>query len=89
MKKLLALSIYALDKGMMHLPVTKVLEEFETDAVGCKDIYTDPEDRTLYIESLIDKDPIEFFVDYVLFYAKARVESGISDYGILNNRLCL
>lgn len=78
MKKefLLALNVYAYDEGYTNLPVTEVIKKFKADAEKCVKSYIG--------EIMNIKTPLEFFTDFTLCYAKARVESGLSTYGELD-----
>ena len=73
--------VWAIDRDMLSFPVSEALELFRRDAIGCRGIYTDPTDELLYIRGMENVNPIEFFTDYVLCYAKSRLISGLRDYG--------
>jgi hypothetical protein len=79
MKKefLLALNVYAYNEGYTKLPVTEVIGKFKADAEKCVKTYIGEGVKTL-------RTPLEFFTDFTLCYAKARVESGLSTYGELD-----
>lgn len=89
MKKevLLAFMIWAIDVDALHLPVQQAWEKFTQDAKGVKSIYTDPSDESLFVSSLVNKDPIEIMTDYTLFYAKTQLTSGLRNYGKYNKAL--
>lgn len=78
---LLALTVWAIDMDLMDIPVLNALDLFRKDAVRCQKTYTDPNDEILFCKNVVGMDPIEFFTDYVLSYAKSRVISGICSYG--------
>lgn len=80
----LALLVWAIQTERMHLSVKEALSIFKQNAEGCMKTYTDPLDPEYYIPFLVGKDPIAFFIDYVLSYAKMHVVSGVRDYGKLN-----
>lgn len=82
---LLALMVWAIDRDLLETPVIKALELFRKDAVGCQKTYTDPSDKLLFCENIVGMDPIEFFTDYVLSYAKCNVISGNVSYGKYDN----
>lgn len=84
---LLALLVYAIDRDRLSAPVDVVLSEFLDNANGCKKIYTDPSDPLMYIEGLAEMDDIEFFTDYVLFYAKCHIVDGDASYGKLDKQI--
>lgn len=73
--------VWAIDRDLLETPVLKAWELFQRDAVGCQKTYTDPSDELLYCKSVVGMNPIEFFTDYVLFYAKSNVISGTGSYG--------
>lgn len=70
---LLALIVWAIDTDRTGYSVVEAWEEFQKDAIGIKSNYTDPTDEHLYLPSVVEQDPIEFFTDYVLFHAKTRL----------------
>lgn len=78
---LTALMVYAMDKDCLDLPIQKVVGLFRRDARGMYETYTDPIEVLLYIPHLLNITPVEFFIDYILFYAKAHIESGLRSYG--------
>ena len=78
---MLAFFVWAIDVDALSLPVEKCWEMFQRDAWGIYRNYTDPSDELLYIPSLIGKDPLDVFTDYILSYAKSEVISGIRNYG--------
>ena len=78
---LTALMVYAMDRDCLDLPIQKVVELFKKDAKGMYETYTDPIEVLLYIPRLLNITPVEFFIDYILFYAKTHVESGLRSYG--------
>lgn len=84
---LLALMVWAIDRDLLETPVIKALELFRKDAVGCQKIYTDPSDELLFCENVVGMDPIEFFTDYVLSYARCNVISSNTSYGVYDNCL--
>jgi hypothetical protein len=73
--------VYAIDRDLLSFPVSRVIDLFLEDAEKCKSIYTDPSDRSLYISDVESMNPVEFFTDYTLCYAKMHVISGIVSYG--------
>ena len=85
--ELLALMIWAIDTDAMHLSFERCLEMYQRDAESMQKIYTDPSEPLLFCEDVVGKDPIVFFTDYVLSYAKMHVTSGIKDYGKLNSKI--
>lgn len=84
---LTALMVYAMDRDCLDLPIQKVVEDFEKKAKGMYETYTDPIDVLLYIPHLLNVTPVEFFIDYILFYAKAHVESGLRSYGSYDKQI--
>ena len=66
-----ALMAYAIDADLVSLSVQEVWESFCTSAEKCKDYY-----------QYAKETPTEIFTDYVLFFAKSLLESGLVDYGI-------
>lgn len=75
---LVALNVYAYDEGYTELPVTEVIAKFKSDAEKCVKSYVgEISNKTL-------RTPLEFFIDFTLSYAKARVTSGLSSYGELD-----
>ena len=78
---MLALRIWAIDNGYRKKPLVMSLNLFELEAERMYNTYTDPDDVLLYCKSIVGKDPIEVYVDYILCYAKMRAESGITSYG--------
>ncbi len=77
----MAFFIWAIDVDALGLPVTKCWELFQESAVKCQKTYTDPSDELLFCKNVVEMNPIAFFTDYVLFYAKCNVISGIVTYG--------
>jgi len=84
---LLALMVWAIDRDLLKTPVLKAWELFKKDAIGCQKIYTDPSDELLFCKNVVEMNPIEFFTDYVLSYAKCNVISGTGSYGMYDNYL--
>jgi len=84
---LLALMCYALDRDLLSLPVSRVLQLFKNDAAALKKTYSDPEDELLYIKGIENVEDIDFFTDYVLCYSKMDSISGLRDYGKYNEEL--
>lgn len=75
---LIALNVYAYDEGYTKLPAVDVIKRFKADAEKCVKSYVgEISNKTL-------RTPLEFFTDFTLCYAKARVESGLSTYGELD-----
>ena len=83
----LALLVWAIQTERMHLSVKEALRLFKQNAEGCMKTYTDPSDPEYYIPSLVGKDPLAFFIDYVLSYAKMMVVSGVRVYGRLDENI--
>jgi len=81
---LTALMVYAMDRDCLDLPIQKVVELFNKSAKGMYETYTDPIEVLLYIPHLLNITPVEFFIDYILFYAKTHVQSGLRSYGKYN-----
>jgi hypothetical protein len=79
--------IWAIDIDALNLPVTKCWEMFQRDALGCYKTYTDPNDKLLYCSNLVGQNPIEFFTDYIIFYAKMYIMSGNKSYGKYDNQI--
>ena len=73
--------VWAIDRDLLETPVLRAWELFQRDAVRCQKTYTDPSDELLFCKNVVGMNPIEFFTDYVLSYAKSNVISGISSYG--------
>ena len=84
---LLALMVWAIDRDLLETPLLKAWKLFQKDAIGCQKIYTDPSDELLFCKNVVGMNPIEFFTDYVLSYAKCNVISGTGSYGIYDNYL--
>ena len=78
---LLALMVWAIDRDLLETPVLNAWELFQKDAIRCQKTYTDPSDELLFCKNVVGMNPIEFFTDYVLSYAKCNVISGIDSYG--------
>lgn len=78
---LLALMVWAIDRDLLETPVSEAWELFQGDAVRSQKTYTDPSDELLFCENVVGMNPIEFFTDYVLSYAKCNVISGITSFG--------
>lgn len=72
---LLAFIVWAIDIDGFSLPFMKAWEKFQRNAWGMLKTYTDPNDELLYMPKLVGTDPIEFFTDYVLMYAKWHIEA--------------
>lgn len=81
---LLAFMVWAIDRDLLGIPVTRAWKLFQKDAKGCKAIYLDPNNPLLYCPEVAKMGDIEFFTDYVLTYAQSRVMSGINGYGKYN-----
>lgn len=79
--------VWAIDRDLLETPVPRAWELFQRDAVGCQKVYTDPSDELLYCKSVVGMNPIEFFTDYVLSYAKSWVISGIHSYGMYDKHI--
>ena len=80
-KDLTAMMVWAIDRDLLSMPFKRCWELFQRDAIGCQKTYTDPSDELLFCENVVGMNPIEFFTDYVLIYAKSNVISGITSYG--------
>ena len=88
MKNLLtAILVWAQDTDRMSLPVGEAFRIFKQNARGCMNTFTDPLDRDYFIPSLVGADPLAFFIDYILCHARCMVNSGIRDYGKLNDTI--
>ena len=83
----LAFIVWAIDVDGMSLPVIQALERFRKSAEGVQRIFTDPSDKLTYCEKVVNMNPLDFFTEYVLFYAKSEVESGIRGYGKYNTEI--
>ena len=81
---LLALMVWAIDRDLLETPVLNAWELFQKDAIRCQKTYTDPSDELLFCKNVVGMNPIEFFTDYVLFYAKCNVINGTGSYGKYN-----
>lgn len=77
----MAFMVWAIDRDLLETPMLRAWELFQRDAIGCQKIYTDPSDELLFCKNVVGMNPIEFFTDYVLSYAKSHVISGIGSYG--------
>jgi len=86
-QNLLALMVWAIDRDLLKVPVQKAWELFVKDAVGCQKIYTDPTDELLYSQHVVSMTPIEFFTDYVLFYAKPAALESKDYYGTYTHEI--
>lgn len=83
----LALLVWAIQTERMHLSVKEALSIFKQNAEGCMKTYTNPSDEQYYIPSLVGKDPLAFFIDYILCYAKMAVVSGVKVCGKLDENI--
>lgn len=81
----LALTIWAIDRDCLGLPFHKAWEAFCHNAWDMYRTYTDPNEPLLYCKNLKGVDYLDFFVDYILFYTKVKVESNVESYGKLDN----
>ena len=72
--------VWAIDVDALNIPVEKCWEMFQRDAWGMYKTYTDPNSE-LFCKNLVGENPIDVFIDYILFYAKMHVQSGIISYG--------
>ena len=79
--------VWAIDRDLLETPLIKAWELFKRDAVRCQKTFTDPSDELLFCKNVVGMNPIEFFTDYVLIYAKSHVISGIGSYGMYDNYL--
>ena len=86
-KNLIAMMVWSIDRDLLSMPFKRCWELFQKDAIGCQKTFTDPSDELLFCENVVGMNPIEFFTDYVLFYAKCKVISGIGSYGRYDNYL--
>lgn len=80
MKQLTAFLVWAYDTDRMSMPISEALKQYQQNAEGMLRVYTDPSDPTLFIKRLVGSDPIAFFEDYILSFAKSRVLSGLDRY---------
>lgn len=83
----LALTIWAIDRDCLSLPFHKAWEAFCHNAWDMYKTYTDPNDSLLYCKNLKGVDYLDFFVDYIMFYALAHINSGIYSYGKLDTMI--
>ena len=72
--------VWAIDVDALSLPVEKCWNKFREDAWCVYKTYTDP-NTELYCKNLVGENPLDVFIDYILFYAKMHVQSGIISYG--------
>lgn len=79
-KGFVALMIWAIDRDCINIPMLKALEWFNRDAWAMYKTYTNPNNE-LFCKNIVGQNPINVFIDYVLFYAKMHVVSGIKSYG--------
>lgn len=84
-KGFVAFMIWATDAGVLEMPVIEAVKKFREDAEKIYKTFTSGDE--LHCKNLIGQDPIEMFIDYVLFYAKVHVESGIKSYQEYDNYL--
>lgn len=82
-KGFVALMIWAIDRDVMNIAMLEALQWFEKDAWAMYRTYTDPSSE-LFCKNIIGQNPIDVFIDYILFYAKMHVQRGIKDYGKYN-----
>lgn len=83
-KGFIALMIWAIDVDALSLSIEKCWEMFQRDAWAMYRTYTDPSDKLLYCPNCVRKNPLDFMIEYVIFYAKAHVQSGTRSYGKYN-----
>ena len=69
----LAFIVCAIDRDVLNIPIIKAIEMFKKDAISIQSNYTDPSDELYYVESVVHMNPIDFFTDYILMYAKMYV----------------
>jgi hypothetical protein len=81
-----ALMVWAIDVDALNISVEKCWEMFQRDAWGMYKTYTDPNSE-LFCKNLVGENPIDVFIDYILFYAKMHVQSGIISYGVYDNTI--
>lgn len=81
-KGFIALMIWAIDRDCMNISVLEAMQKFKKDALAMYETYTTPGE--LFCKNIIGQNPVNVFIDYVLFYAKMHVVSGIKDYGKYN-----
>lgn len=86
---LTAFIVWAVDTDNLNLPVLKAWGEFVEDAFNMLKVYTDADDKLLFCKDLVGADPIEFFTDYILCYAKMKMLSDVESYGKLGDTIIM
>ena len=84
---LLAFMVWAIDTDRLGHPVIESWDKFKKTAVEMKKVYTDFNDCLMYCPRVLDQEPVEFFADWLLSYAKCDLYNKYRDYGKLNERI--